>query len=147
MYNRHIANMNLHEIIFPSSSPQLAHRLNERHALDISHRPAQFDYTHVRLLACIVHWYARHLLDPVLYRIGDVRHDLHGFAEIVAFALALDDMLVDLAGCDVVVAREGDVEVALVVAEIKVDFAAVGKDKDFAVPSLHVGKIGRYMWG
>jgi hypothetical protein len=125
MYNRHIADMNLHEIIFPSSSPQLAHRLNKWHALNISHRPAQLNYAHVWLLARIVDRYARHLLDPVLYRIGDVRHDLHGFAEVVAFALALDDMLVDLAGCDVVVAREGDVEVTLIVAEIEVDFAAV----------------------
>jgi len=43
-------------------------------------------------------------------------------------------VLVDLARGDVVVAREGDVEVALVVAEVEVDLAAVGEDKDLAVP-------------
>jgi hypothetical protein len=44
-------------------------------------------------------------------------------------------VLVDLAGSDVVVAGEGDVEVTLVVAEIEIDFTAVGEDKDFAVPA------------
>jgi hypothetical protein len=43
-------------------------------------------------------------------------------------------VLVYLASSDIVVAGEGDVEVALVVAEIEVDFAAVGQDEDLAVP-------------
>jgi hypothetical protein len=43
-------------------------------------------------------------------------------------------VLVDLARGDVVVAREGDVQVALVVAEIEVDLAAVREDEDLAVP-------------
>jgi hypothetical protein len=64
-----------------------------------------------------------------------VRDDLHGLAQVVALALALDNVLVDLAGCDVVVAGEGDVEVALVVAEIEIDFTAVGENEDFAVPA------------
>jgi hypothetical protein len=67
-----------------------------------------------------------------------VRHDLHRLAEIVALALALDDVLVDLAGGDVVVACEGDVKVALVVAQVEVDFAAVGEDEDLAMPRLRL---------
>ena len=63
-----------------------------------------------------------------------MRHDLHRLAEVVALALALDDVLVDLACGDVVVAREGDVEVALIVAQVEVDFAAVGEDEHLAVP-------------
>jgi hypothetical protein len=62
--------------------------------------------------------------------VGD---DLHGFTQVVALAFALDDVLVNLARGDVVIACQGDVEVALVVAEIKVDFTAVGEDKDFAM--------------
>jgi hypothetical protein len=64
-----------------------------------------------------------------------VRHDLDRLAQIVALALALDDMLVDLARRDVVRARQSDVQVALVVAEIEVDLAAVGENEDFAVPA------------
>jgi hypothetical protein len=64
-----------------------------------------------------------------------VGHDLHRLAEVVAAALTLDDVLVNLARCDVVLAGEGDVEVALVVAEIEVDLAAVGEDENLAVPA------------
>ena len=46
-------------------------------------------------------------------------------------------MLVDLARGDVVVASEGDIEVALVVAEIEVDFAAVGENENLAVPTKY----------
>lgn len=59
---------------------------------------------------------------------------MHGLAKVIALALALNDVLVDLAGGDVVIAGEGNVEVALVVTKVEVDFAAVGEDKDLAVP-------------
>lgn len=62
--------------------------------------------------------------------------DLYGFTQVVALALAFDNVLVDLASGDVVVAGEGDVEVALVVAKIEVDFAAVGEDEYFAMPGF-----------
>jgi hypothetical protein len=75
-----------------------------------------------------------------------VGHNLYRLAKIVAFALALDDVLVDLTSCDIVVAGESDVEVTLVVAEIEVDFAAVGEDEYFAVPAncsvSHQGQSG-----
>lgn len=135
MNDRHIRDVDLHEVVLSRPSPQLAHRLDERHALDIAHSPSQLNYTHIRLFTRVIHGDARHLLDPVLDRIGDVGNDLHGFTQIVALALALDDVLIDLAGGDVVVAGEGDVEVALVVAEIEVDFAAIGEDEDLAVPA------------
>lgn len=59
--------------------------------------------------------------------------DLHCFAEVVAATLALNNMLVDLARGDVLVAGEGDVEVAFVVSKVEVDFAAVIEDVDLAV--------------
>jgi hypothetical protein len=65
-----------------------------------------------------------------------VWNDLYGFTQIVALALTLDDVLVDFASGDVVIAGEGDVEVPLVVAEIEVDFAAVREDEDFAMPMV-----------
>ena len=127
--------MDLQEVVLARPPPQLRHGLDERHALDIAHGPAELDYAHVRLLVRVVDGDPRDPLDPVLDSIRDVRDDLHRLAQIVAPALPLDDMLVDLAGRDVVRARQGDVQVALVVAEIEVGLAAVGQDEDLAVPT------------
>jgi hypothetical protein len=62
-----------------------------------------------------------------------VGNDLNGFAEVVAAALLEDDLLVDAAGGVVVVAREGRVGEALVVAEVEIGFSAVVGDENFAV--------------
>lgn len=59
---------------------------------------------------------------------------MDGFAQVVALALTLNNVLVDLARGNVVLAGEGDVEVTFVVAEIEIDFAAVGEDEYFAMP-------------
>lgn len=134
VYNWDIGDVNLHEVVLARTSPQLAHSLDEGHALDITHRASQLNDADIRLLARVIDGYACHLLNPVLDRIGDVGNDLHGFTQVVALALALDDVLVDFTSCDVVVARQGNVEVALVVAEVEIDFAAVGEDENFAMP-------------
>ena len=70
---------------------------------------------------------------PLLELVGDVRDDLHGVAEVLAAALALDDPVVDLAGRDVRAALEVDVEEALVVADVQVGLGAVVGDEDLAV--------------
>lgn len=49
---------------------------------------------------------------------GDVH--LNGLAEVVTSALGLDDLLVDLAGGNIVVAGQGREQVALVVAQIEI---------------------------
>lgn len=134
MYNGHIRDVNLHEVVFARTPSQLAHGLNERHALDIAHCATQLNYADIGLLTRVIDRYPRDLLDPVLNRVGNVRNYLYGFTQIVALALAFDDVLVDLARGDVVITGQGDVEVTFVVAEIEVDFAAVGEDEDFAVP-------------
>ena len=131
----HVRDVDLHEVVAAGAAPQLSQGLDKGHALHVADGAAKLDDAHVRLLARVVDGYAGNLLHPFLDGVGDVGDDLHRLAQVVALALALDDVLVDLAGGDVVVAGEGDVEVALVVAEIEVDFAAVGEDKDFAVPA------------
>jgi hypothetical protein len=45
-----------------------------------------------------------------------VRDHLHGLSQIVTATFALNDVLVDLAGSDIVLAGESDIEVAFVVA-------------------------------
>ena len=71
--------------------------------------------------------------DELLDRVGDVGDDLDGGAEIVAAALAGDDLLVDAARSDVVRLAGGDAGEALVVTEIEVGLGAVVGDVDLAV--------------
>jgi hypothetical protein len=59
---------------------------------------------------------------------------LDRLADVLASTLLLDDVLVDLACSDIVLACEGNVEVALVVAKIEVNFTAIVEDKDFTMP-------------
>lgn len=80
----------------------------------------------------------RNLLDPVLEGIGQVGDDLHSLSQVIASALALDNVLVNLPGGDIVFSSEGDIEVSLVVAKVEVAFSTVVKDKDFAVPASNV---------
>ena len=61
--------------------------------------------------------------------------------EIVATTLFLDYVLVDLAGCDVVLTGESDVEIALVVTEIEIDLSTIVKDEDFTVPDVSLVPI------
>jgi hypothetical protein len=133
--HRHVGNVNLQEIVLARTPPQMRHSLDKGHALDVADGTTKLDYTHIRLLIRIVDGYLGNLDDPVLNRIGDVRHNLNRLPQVIALAFTLYDMLVNLARSNVVLARQGNVEVALVVAEIEVDFTAVGKDKNLTVPA------------
>lgn len=48
--------------------------------------------TNIRHLARLVHGNLAHALDPVLDRVRDVGHDLHGLPEVVAFALCVSSI-------------------------------------------------------
>ena len=52
-------------------------------------------------------------------------------AEVVPASLLVDDVLVDLARCDVVVTVQRDIEEALIVPKVKVDLAAIVQHKYF----------------
>jgi hypothetical protein len=96
----------------------LRQRLHKRRVLNVTDRAAQLDDADVRLGTRVVDRLLGDALDPVLDLVGDVGHNLDRLAEVCADALLLDHVAVDLAGRDVVVAREVDGEVALVVAEV-----------------------------
>ena len=81
------------------------------------------DYIHV----------ARHLLHRGLDFVGDVGDHLDGLAEIIAAALAGDDLLVDSAAGEIVGLRELGVGEALVVPEVEIGLGAIVGDEDFAV--------------
>ena len=65
--------------------------------------------------------------------VGDVRNHLHRLAEIIAAALARDDLLVDAAGGQIVGLRQLGVREALVVAEVEIGLGAVVGDEHLAV--------------
>jgi hypothetical protein len=104
---------------------ELAEGFEEGHRLDVADRPTDLDQTDVGALGG--------LPDAPLDVVGDVRDDLDGLAEVVAGALALDDVLVGLPRGDVVVERHVGAEEALVVAQVEVDLAAVLEDVHLAV--------------
>ncbi len=76
----------------------LADGFEEGKRLDIADGAADFADDDIDIVGNLFH--------GGLDLIGDVRNDLHGFAEIVAAALLGDDLLVDAAGGEIVVAGE-----------------------------------------
>src|SRR5262249_23141870 len=104
---------------------ELADRLEERQALDVTHRAADLDEHEIEALVAFP--------DELLDRVGDVGDDLDGGPEIVAAALLGEDFLVDAAGGDVVLTARRATGEALVVPEIEVGLGAVVGDEYLAV--------------
>ena len=76
-----------------SETACLPQGLNKRHALDVPNRSSELNDAYVWHPALPVHGRPSNTLDPVLDGVGDVRHYLDSLAQIVATALALNDML------------------------------------------------------
>ncbi len=104
---------------------ELADRLEERQALDVADGAA--DLAEHEIVAVIA------LADEVLDGIGDVRDHLDGGAEIIAAPLLGENLLIDAAGGDVVLAGRRPPGEALVVAKVEVSLRTVIGDEHFAV--------------
>ncbi len=117
--------MHIDRIVARQVVAELADRLEERHRLDVADRAADLAEHEVVVVVAVE--------DEVLDLVGDVRNDLHGRAEIVAAPFALDDVLVDAAGGDVVGLVGRAVGEALVVAEVEVGLRPVVGDEHLAV--------------
>src|SRR5262245_66432566 len=78
---------------------ELADRLKEWQAFDVADGAA--DLAQHEVVAFIS------FSDEILDGVGDVRDDLNGGAEVIAASLAREDVLVDAAGRNVVVACSG----------------------------------------
>lgn len=117
--------MHIDRVVARQVVAELANRLQERHRLDIADRAADLAQYEVIVVIAVQH----EMLDLV----GDVRDHLNGRAEIVAAPLALDDVLVDAAGGDVVLLVRGTPGEPLVMAEIEVGLGAVIGHEHFAV--------------
>src|SRR6266849_2918494 len=133
---RYECEVNVDRVPAPDLLAELANRLEERQRFDVADGAADRDDHDVHSVA--------HLADALLDLVGDVRDHLHGLAEVVAAALALDDLEVDAAGRPVVLARGAHRREPLVVTEVEVGLGAVIGDEDLAVlerrhrPGVHV---------
>ena len=91
---RHERGVDADRIVAAEIVPKLADRFDERQAFDVADRPADLADDEVEP----VDVGEREFLD----RVGDVRDDLDGRAEIIAAPLLGDDVAVDAAGGDIV---------------------------------------------
>ena len=128
--------MNVDKIVATGSPPQLPHSFNEGCAFDVSDSSTQLDYADVRLFLCVVHRYSCDSFYPVLDCVCDVWDHLNSLSQVVSSSLSFDDMLVHLSGRDAVLKCQGDVEIAFVVPQIEVDFAAIVQHETLAVSKI-----------
>ncbi len=112
--------------IFPAKLlPHLADGFKKGQGLDVADRAADLDDRYVGI--------GSHLAHGVLDFVGDVGNHLHRLAQVVAAALLGDDLLVNPAGGQVVVAAQPGVGEALIMAQIQIGFRAVVGHENLAV--------------
>src|SRR4029077_11153004 len=97
----------------------------KREALDIAAPAADLAQDEVEAVVAVA--------DEILDGVGDVRDHLDGGAEIVAAPLLGEDVLVDAAGGDVVLAHRRPTGEALVMTEVEIGLGAVVGDEHLAV--------------
>ena len=117
--------MNVDRVIARQFVLELADRLEERQAFDVADGAADLDQHEIVVVVAREHEF--------LDRVGDVRNDLDGRAEIIAAAFLADDVLIDAPGRDVVGLGGRTPGEALVVAEIEIGLGAVIGHEHFAV--------------
>lgn len=129
----HMRDMDLQEIPPASFSSKRSHGLDEGTAFYIADRASKLDDAYIWLLLCVIDWYPRNPFDPITNSIREMRDDLDRFAEVIATSLSFNDMMIYLAGRDVVFSSQFDTEISFVVAQVQIGFSTVVKDKYFAV--------------
>ena len=98
---------------------ELASGLDERLALDVAHRAADFGNNDIGVRL------TRDAIEALFNSVGHMRNNLHGATQEIAATLAGDEALIDRALGEVGVAREAFVDKALVMAQVKVAFMAI----------------------
>ena len=104
---------------------QLTDGFKEWQAFNVANRAADLDQHEVKILIALKH--------EVLDGVGHMGNDLHGGAEIFAFALTRQNVGIDAAGGDVVALVGRTTGEALIVPQIQIGFGTIVGDKDFAV--------------
>src|SRR2546425_7458707 len=126
-HDRYQGRVHEQDVLLADLLTELPDRLEERHALDVADRPADFHEDDVRLL------FLSDRSELRLNLVRDVRDDLDRTPEVVSAALLLNHSAVDLAGRDVVVPGQVHVEEPLVVPEVEVHLGAVVEDEHLPV--------------
>ena len=121
----HQSRVDADSLVAPEVVPKLPDRLDERQAFDVADGAADLADDEV----AVVDVGQRELLD----RVGDVRDDLDGRAEIVAAPLLGDDVAIDAPGGDIVRLARGNAGEALVMAEVEVGLGPVVGHVDLAM--------------
>ena len=132
-HHRDQTNMDEADVVSAYSELELPESFDEGSTLDVADSPPQLDDAGIGRTIATIAGDMSDPLNPLLNLIGDVGDDLHGLAEVVTPALALDYRGVHLAGGDVVVPCQSDVEKPLVVTEVQIDFSSVIKHEDLTV--------------
>jgi hypothetical protein len=121
----HQRQMNV-ECVFPADVlTELADRLEERQALDVADRSADFDQDDIDV--------GGHRADAVLDFVGDVRNHLHRAPEVIAAPLFLNHRLINFSSGPVMVPRRFRVGEPFVMAEVEVGLGAIIGDVHLTV--------------
>ena len=117
----------MHEdcVFTPELLPHLANRLEEWQGLNVADGTPDFDDGYIRV--------GRHLAHGGLDFIGHVGNDLDCLAQVVAAALFGNDLLVNPASGEIVVAAQSGMGKPLVVAQVQIGFRAIIGHKHLAV--------------
>ena len=101
---------------------ELADRFEERQALDVADRAADFDEHEIHILVAREH--------EAFDRVGDVRNDLHGAAEKIAPPLLGENVLIDAPRRDVIRLFGRNAREPLIMAEVEVRLGTVIGDEN-----------------
>ena len=115
-----------HDVLAAPLGGHLADGLQEGLGLDVAHGAADLHDGHVGVGSL-------QGVDIALNFVGDVGDDLNGAAKIVAGALPVEDVPVDLAGGDGGIEGQVFIDEPLVVAQVQVGLGSVVGDEDLAV--------------
>ena len=115
-------------VFFANFERELAQGFEEKQAFHVADGAADFGDQHIDIGVVV-----GDLVDARFDFIGDVRDELHSFAEVVAATFFFDDGIEDLTGGEIVHAREHTGGETLVVAEVEVGLGTVIKYVNFAV--------------
>src|SRR5262249_6605464 len=104
---------------------KLPNSLEKRQTLDIPDRAADLHQDEINALITVE--------NEILNRVGDMGNDLNGRPKVVTAALLGQNLLVDPARCNVVVAGRRPARKSLIVSEVEIRFGSIIGHEDLAV--------------
>ena len=122
---RHQRQVHVQNVLAADVVGNLPDRLQKRQTFDVADRPANLDDRHVGALG--------HSQDGLLDLVGNVRHHLHGPAQVVAAPFLPDHRVIDPTGGVIVVSRQRQRGVAFVMTQVQVRLGPIVGHEHFPV--------------